>query len=149
MKRYVYSLCFFVAAIIGLNACSKSSDPAPTSPVVGRWDLNRGLLSSFPTSTTSNVNGAGIDLYYFESYASRIDIYSDNTFNENARQLSVDDATGTWDFTNNTLTLKYDVGGQDTYTYAKNKNIEELTSTTPVSYTLGSAVGKIQPIYRK
>ncbi|MVM40279.1 hypothetical protein GO730_25915 [Spirosoma sp. HMF3257] len=149
MKRYLYALCFFVVTLIGLSACSKSSDPVAVSPAVGRWELNRGILSSFPTSTTSNVNGAAIDLYYFESYASTIDIYSDNTFNENYRSVTVDDASGTWDFTNNTLTLKYDVGGTDTYTYSKTKNIEELATTTPVNYTLGTAVGKVQVIYRK
>ncbi|MBN8822966.1 MULTISPECIES: hypothetical protein [unclassified Spirosoma] len=150
MKRYVYHLYVvcLVVSFVGLVSCSKS-DPAPASPVVGRWTLNKGVLSGFPTSATSNVNGAGIDLYYFESYGSTIDIFSDNTFNENYRSAVVDDATGTWDFSSNTLTLKYDAGGQDTYTYAKNKNIEELTITTPAPYTLGTAVGKVQLVYRK
>ena len=148
MKRYVYVLAF-VVSFMSLVACSKN-DPAPASPVVGRWELNRGLLSGFPTSTTSNVNGAAVDLYLFESYASKIDVFSDNTFNENySTNLLVNDAGGTWGFTNNTLTLTYDVGGQDVYTYSKNKNIEELTITTPQNYTLGSTVGKIQVIYRK
>ncbi|GAB4030854.1 hypothetical protein [Spirosoma gilvum] len=150
MKRYVYHVyvLFLVVSFAGLVSCSKS-DPAPASPVVGRWELNRGLLSGFPTSATSNINGAGVDLYYLESYASTIDIYSDNTFNENYRQLQVVDASGTWDFSNNTLTLKYDAGGQDTYTYAKNKNIEELTISAPTPYTIGTSVGKIQIVYRK
>ncbi|WP_020596587.1 hypothetical protein [Spirosoma panaciterrae] len=150
MKRYVYHLyaLLLVVSFAGLVSCSKS-DPAPASPVVGRWTLNKGVLSGFPTSTTSNVNGAAIDLYYFESYGSTIDIYSDNTFNENYRSVTVDDASGTWDFSNNTLTLKYDAGGQDTYTYSKTKNIEELAATAPVNYTLGTSVGKIQVVYRK
>ncbi|WP_080059405.1 hypothetical protein [Spirosoma aerolatum] len=150
MKRYVYHLyvLLLVVSFAGLVSCSKS-DPAPASPVVGRWELNRGVLSGFPTSATSNVNGAAIDLYYFESYGSTIDIFSDNTFNENYRSAVVDDATGTWALDNNTLTLTYDAGGQDTYTYSKTKNIEELTATAPVNYTLGTAVGKVQVIYRK
>ena len=148
MKRYVYVLAFIVS-FMSLVACSKN-DPAPASPVVGRWELNRGLLSGFPTSTTANINGESIDLYYIASYGSIIDIFSDNTFNENSRQLFVDDAGGTWDFTSNTVTLKYDAGGQDAYTYSKNKNIEELTSTTPQNFTAASgAIGKIQFIYRK
>jgi hypothetical protein len=148
MKRYVYLFCL-VISLAGLISCSKSSDPAPSSPAIGRWELNRGLLSGFPTSTTSNVNGAAIDLRYFEDLAETIDVYSDNSFNTNYRNVVVDDAPGTWDFSNNTLTLKYDVGGQDIYTYSKTKNIEELAATTPISYTLGTNVGKIQLIYRK
>ncbi|GAB3941960.1 hypothetical protein GCM10028805_05950 [Spirosoma harenae] len=151
MKRYVYALCLALS-FVGLISCSKNSDPAPSSPVVGRWELNRGILSAFPTS--ASVNGAAIDLYGIEGYGSTIDIYSDNTFNENYRSTVVADAGGTWDFSNNTLTLKYDGGSQDTYTYAKTKNIEELTATTLVNYTIpvsasATSTGKIQVIYRK
>lgn len=155
MKRYVYVLCLGVA-LAGLSSCSKNSDPAPASPAVGRWELNRGLLSGFPAA--ANLNGAALDLYYFESLGSTIDVYSDNTFNENYRNVAVDDAPGTWDFTNNTLNLTYDAGGKDTYNYTKTKNIEELAASAPVNYTLsvptsatGSTayVGKLQLIYRK
>lgn len=151
MKRYLYSLCFLVA-LAGLNACSKSSDPAPTSPVIGRWELNRGVASSFPASLS--INGAAIDLYYLNSEGSTLDVFSDNTFNENYRNAGVSDAEGTWDFTNNTLNLKYNSGVQDAYNYTKNKNIEELAQVTPITYTLpvsstATASGKIQWIYRK
>lgn len=150
MKPYVYVVCFCLLALIGLDSCSKSNDPVAASPVVGRWELNRGLLSSFPTSTTSNINGSAVDLYYISNYGSTIDVYADNTFNENYRQLFVDDVSGNWTFNSNTLTLNYDQGGADTYTYSKNKNIEELAITTPSNYTTASgAVGKIQLIYRK
>lgn len=153
MKRYVYSLCFFVAAIIGLNACSKSSDPVAVSPVVGRWELNRGLASGFPSSL-SGINGQGLDLYYLNSEGSTLDIYSDNSFNENYRNAVVTDGTGTWDYTNNTLTLKYDLGSTDAYTYSKTKNIEELTEVKPISYSIpisstATATGGIQWVYRK
>jgi hypothetical protein len=152
MKRYLYPLYFFVVAIIGLSACSKSSDPVAASPVVGRWELNRGIASAFPTSLS--INGAAIDLYYLNSEGSTLDIYSDNTFNENYRQGGVSDGTGTWDYTNNTLNLKYDGGAQDSYTYSKTKNIEELTQVNPLTYTLptsgtATASGKIQWVYRK
>ena len=152
MKRYLYPLCFFVVAIIGLSACSKSSDPVAASPVVGRWELNRGIASAFPTSLS--INGAAIDLYYLDSEGSTLDVYSDNTFNENYRNFGVSDGTGTWDYTNNTLSLKYDGGALDSYTYAKTKNIEELTQVTPLAYSIpisstATAAGKIQWIYRK
>ena len=156
MKRFLYTLCL-VALLTGLSSCSKNNDPAPTSPIVGRWELNRGLLSGFPSTT--NYNGNSVDLYLFESIGSTIDIFSDNTFNENLRKGGVGDAGGTWEFNNNSLTLKYDSGDQDTYTYSKNKNIEELTSTTSINYSLpasttatsttATVAGKIQFVYRK
>ncbi|GAB4048180.1 hypothetical protein GCM10028810_33840 [Spirosoma litoris] len=136
-----------------MSACSKSSDPVAASPVVGRWELNRGIASGFPASLSA-INGQGVDLYYLDSEGSTLDIYSDNTFTENYRNLYVQDGTGTWDYTNNTLNLKYDGGAQDAYTYAKTKNVEELTQVTPLSYTIpisstATATGKIQWIYRK
>lgn len=151
MKRYLYLFCVIVS-FSGLIACSKNSDPAPTSPVVGRWELNRGIVSGFPASFS--INGAPFDLYYLQSEGSTLDIYSDNTFNENYRSTTVSDGPGTWDFTNNTLNLKYDSGTTDAYTYSKNKNIEELTLVTPYNLSLptsatSSVTGKVQWIYRK
>lgn len=153
MKPYVYAVFFSLIALIGLDSCSKSNDPVAASPVVGRWELNRGLASGFPASFSS-INGVPVDLYYLNSESSTLDVYSDNTFNENYRSAAVTDASGTWDFSNNTLNLKYDAGGQDAYTYSKNKNIEELTQVTPSSYNIpisstATASGKIQWIYRK
>ncbi|GAB3777116.1 hypothetical protein GCM10028818_23770 [Spirosoma horti] len=109
-------------------------------------------MSGFPS--TVNANGKALDLSAVESYRSTIDVYTDNTFNENYKSILVNDAAGTWDFSNNTLNLKYDMGGQDTYTYSKNKNIEELAASAPISYTLTlsdtqTAVGQVQFIYRK
>lgn len=152
MKRYLYPLCFFVVALIGLSACSKSNDPVAASPVVGRWELNRGIVSGFPASFS--INGAPLDLYYLQSEGSTLDVYSDNTFNENYRSAVVSDGAGTWDFTNNTLSLKYDSGTTDAYTYSKNKNIEELTLVAPFNLSLptsttGTVQGKVQWIYRK
>lgn len=151
MKRYLYVLCLAVS-LLSLASCSKNSDVTPTSPAVGRWELNRGLLSGFPAA--ANINGAALDLYYFESFGSTIDVYADNTFNENYRSVTVDDASGTWDFTNDKLTLKYDTGDQEIYNYTKTKNVEELAASTPVSYTLpvsttATAAGQLQLIYRK
>jgi hypothetical protein len=147
----MYVICL-VAAGFALNACSKNNDATPASPVVGRWELNRGLLSSYPTS--ASLNGSSLDLYYVESVGSTIDVFSDNTFNENYRNIFVDDGSGTWTFSNNTLTLKYDAGDQQTYTYAKNKNIEELSATQLIPYSVpvsstASVSGQIQLVYRK
>lgn len=158
MKRYLYFLCF-VVLVGSINACKKNDDPVAQPEVVGRWTLNRGLLSSFPGSY-SYVNGRSIDLYYYESIGSTIDIFSDKTFNLNYRNGVVDDATGAWDYTNQQLKLTYDGGGDETFTYSKNKNVEELTSTQPVNYTLSLpssqsanagvyVPGRFVPIYRK
>ncbi|MCK8491417.1 hypothetical protein M0L20_06100 [Spirosoma sp. RP8] len=154
MKRYIYLLCLSVS-LIGLSSCSKNNDPAPVSPVVGRWELNRGLLSGFVAPYT-NLNSLGLDLYNYDlgSLSSRIDIRADKSFTDNIKSGGiVDDATGTWDYTNTQLTLTYDAGGQDTYTYSSNGGIEELTSATetinfPVSST-ATAPGRLQYVYRK
>jgi len=154
MKRYLYVLCLAVS-LLSLASCSKNSDVAPTSPVVGRWELNRGLLSGF-VSPYQNLNTVGIDLYNYDfgSYTSRIDIRTDKSFTDNYKSNGVvSDANGTWDYTTSQLTLSYDDGTKDTYTYSADKGIEELTSvassiTFPVSST-GTAPGKLQYIYRK
>lgn len=151
MKHYLYVLCLLVA-IGGMSSCKKTEDPVAVSPVVGRWELNRGIASTFPASLS--INGAAIDLYYLGSEGATLDVYADNTFNENYRNVSVSDGDGTWDFTNNTLTLKYISGANDAYTYSKTKNIEELKQVTPLTYNIpvsatAVAPGKIQWIYRK
>ena len=155
MKRYLYSFCLIVA-LSGLSACSKSNDPAPVSPVVGRWELNKALLSGFVAPNTS-LNGIGLDLYnnsIFSPYNSRIDIRSDNTFLDNAKSGGVVvDVNGTWDYSNSQLTLKYDSGDSETFTYKQTGALEELTSSTyditlPVD-SVSTAKGKFQYVYRK
>ncbi|WP_082111480.1 hypothetical protein [Spirosoma radiotolerans] len=154
MKHSVYMTCLLIA-LTGLSSCNKSNDPEPVSPVVGRWELNRGLLSGFVAPYTS-LNGAGIDLYNysFGSYSSRIDIRTDKSFLDNIKSDGgVGDAVGTWDYTNSQLTLSYDDGTKDTYTYTSSKGVEELTSVTsnitfPVSNT-STAPAKLQYVYRK
>ena len=154
MKRYIYVLCLAVSFSV-LTSCSKSSDPAPASPVVGRWELNRGLLSGFVAPYTS-LNSVGIDLYNYDfgSYTSRVDIRSDQSFIDNYKSGGeVKDVYGTWDYTNSQLTLKYDDGTTDTYAYTSTKGVEELASTAvaitfPVSST-STAPGKLQYVYRK
>jgi hypothetical protein len=154
MKRYVYLFCLAIS-LVGLSSCSKSNDPAPQPEVVGRWELNRGLLSGFVAPYTS-LNNVGLDLYNYDfgSYTSRIDIRSDKSFTDNIRSNGeVIDANGTWDYSSSQLTLTYDDGNKETYTYSSSKGIEELASVTatinfPVSAT-STAPGKLQYVYRK
>ncbi len=154
MKRYIYIICLMVSFTV-LTSCSKSSDPAPVSPVVGRWELNRGLLSGF-VSPYQSLNTRGLDLYNYDlgSYTSTIDVRTDNSFTENYKSGGlVDDANGTWDYTNTQLNLKYDDGTTGTFSYSSSKGIEELTSPTqsislPLSAT-ATAVGNVQFVYRK
>ncbi|MGA0559584.1 hypothetical protein ACO2Q8_23190 [Larkinella sp. VNQ87] len=146
MKRFLYLLCVVVFAA-GLTSCNDDDEPAPPPAVVGRWDLNHIKTSGFSNSQLNNLT---LDLYYLNFISSRIDIYSDNTFRENFRQeFSVGDFTGNWEFANDQLTLKYDDGDEQTYTYTKNGNLEELASEV-VDYALDSTnVGKAQLIFRK
>lgn len=151
MKLYVYVFALLVV-VGGLTSCSKSSNPAPASPVVGRWELNRGIANGFPASLS--INGSAVDLYYLDSEGSTLDIFSDNTFNENYRAALVGDFPGTWDYSSSTLNLKYNDGSQTSYTYSKTGNIEELKAVTPVSYSIpisssATASGTIQWVYRK
>lgn len=154
MKRFLYILCVTVS-LAGLHACKKGSDPEPVSPVVGRWELNRGQLSGFVAPYT-NLNNAGIDLYNYDfgSYASRIDIRPDKSFINNIRQdREVVDAKGTWDYASTTLTLKYTDGDSETYIYTSADGVEELAApkqalSFPVSATT-TAPGQLQIVYRK
>ncbi|GAB3641852.1 hypothetical protein GCM10027423_24880 [Spirosoma arcticum] len=138
-----------------LNACKKDSDPEPVSPVVGRWELNRGQLSGFVAPNTG-LNTLGIDLYNYDfgSYASRIDIRTDKSFINNIRQDGqVADVKGTWDYASTTLTLKYTDGDSETFTYTLTDGVEELAApnqaiTFPVSAT-ATAPGQLQIVYRK
>lgn len=147
MKRLLYLISVVVFAA-GLASCNKDDDPTPDPVVVGRWDLNHVKTSGF---TNANLNNLTLDLYYLQFYGSRLDIYSDNTFVRNDRQeFAVGDFSGTWTYTNDKLTLKYDDGSADeTLTYTKNKNLEELASEL-VDFSLDSTSrGKAQLIYRK
>ncbi|MFD1140738.1 lipocalin family protein [Larkinella insperata] len=147
MKRLLYLISVVVFAA-GLASCNKDDDPTPPPVVVGRWDLNHVRTSGF---TSANLNNLTLDLYYLQFYSSRLDVYSDNTFVRNDRQeFAVGDFSGTWTYTNDKLTLKYDDGSADeVYTYTKNKNIEELSSEL-VNFSLDSTnAGKAQLIYRK
>ena len=154
MKKLLYVLCLS-ASMMGLNACTKKNDPAPAPAVVGRWELNRGKLSGFIAPYTA-LNSYGIDLYNYDfgSYTSRIEIRVDKSFNNNLRSDGlVSDAVGTWDYTSPTLTLKYNDGDSETYTYTSVDGIEELaapvqTINFPVSST-ATAPGQLQIIYRK
>ncbi|WP_266363825.1 hypothetical protein [Tellurirhabdus rosea] len=148
MKKLVYLLSL-VLVMAGLSSCDKDSDPTPPPAIVGRWELNRGLLSGF-AAPNQGLNGNAIDLYMLEGYGSRIDIFEDKTFNVNVRQTVVVDFQGTWEFANDKLTLTYDDGTDpEEYTYTKTGNIEELSSTVQ-NYALDSTTrGRIQVFYRK
>ncbi|GAB3261306.1 hypothetical protein GCM10027347_26260 [Larkinella harenae] len=145
MKRLLYLISIVVFAA-GLSSCNKDEDPAPPA-VVGRWDLNHGKTSGFANTQLNNLM---LDLYYIDFYGSRIDIYGDNTFRQNDRQeFAVGDFTGNWEFTNNQLKLKYDDGDEQTFTYSKNGNLEELAGTA-FDFSLDSTSrGKAQLVYRK
>ena len=130
MKHYLYVLCL-AAAIVGLDSCSKSSDPAP-EPVVGAWKLDRIRFGGYVAPYTSN-NGDEDPAQY--GLQNNFTIKSDKTFTgTNRSQGKVTDYSGNWDFTNSTLTLKDDKGNSMPYTLdatvTPNQLLTDLVATT-------------------
>ncbi|MBC3783858.1 hypothetical protein [Spirosoma utsteinense] len=154
MKKLLYVFCLGFS-LISVQACKKDTVEPAAPVVVGRWEVNRGQLSGFIAPYT-NLNNAAIDLYYYDfgSFASRLDIRADKSFTNNLRQGGeVVDAVGTWEYTSPTLTLNYDDGDDEDYTYTSAAGVEELAAeaqniTFPLSAT-SSASGQLRSIYRK
>lgn len=154
MKKLLYVFCLGFS-LVSVQACKEDTVEPAAPVVVGRWDLNRGELSGFIAPYTG-LNNVGIDLYNYDfgSYASRIDIRADKSFINNIRQNGeVADITGTWEYASPTLTLNYDDGDDETYTYTSAAGVEELAAPSqaisfPVSST-STAPGQLQTIYRK
>lgn len=130
MKRYVYVLCLMVA-FAGLNSCKKSADPIPDPAVVGKWTLGRIRFSEYPAPFTSlNVDRPTGSYGISGVFTIKNDKSFSETFNSPTQVL---DNKGTWDFTNNTLSLKYDDGTNDTYTLDSTKDPIQLVSAATSS----------------
>lgn len=114
MKRSLYLLCL-VGLTALLNSCKKD-DVAPTPEVVGKWSSDYILASGFVAPYASN-NGAKLNplLYGIQD---NYDIKADKTFVLTDRSTAViQTLEGTWEYTNNELTLKYNDGQEDKLTY--------------------------------
>jgi len=124
MKSYLYSLCFMVA-VVGITSCSKNNDPAP-EPVVGSWKLDRIRTSGF-VAPFSTVYPNGDNDPTLLDYQDTFTIKSDKTLTGTVRTSGrVIDYDGSWEFTNNTLTLKDDQGNSDDYTLDAAKSPAQL-----------------------
>ncbi len=111
MKKLLYVLCLSVS-LMGLNACKKNADPAP-DPVVGRWTLQRIRFSGYPAPFTTLNADRPVSAY---GISGSVNVKSDKLFTEtfnNGQRVS--DFKGNWDFSNNTLQLKYETGDSEDY----------------------------------
>ncbi|UFH54765.1 lipocalin family protein [Spirosoma sp. KNUC1025] len=124
MKRYLYSLCF-VVALMGLNACSKSSDPAP-DPLVGSWKLDRIRTSGIPAPFSTVYLNTDNDPTLF-NYQDSFTTKTDKTFTGTVRASGqVIDYNGNWESSGTTLTLKDSQGNSDSYTLDATKTPNQL-----------------------
>lgn len=114
MKKYVYVVCLMVA-FTGLNSCKKNDDPAPVSPVIGKWEVEQVRFSGFSAPYT-NLNGD--KPYDKKSFTDVFTITDDKTlkgiYTEPGRAPL--EYTNTWTFANNELLMKDKQGNVEKYT---------------------------------
>lgn len=111
MKRFLYILCVTVS-LAGVSSCKKDADPVP-DPVVGQWTLGRIRFSGYPapfTSLNADRPSSAFDL------SGSINIKNDKSFTETFNNgIQITDLKGNWEYSNNTLQLKYDTGDSEDY----------------------------------
>ena len=124
MKRFLYILCVTVS-LAGISSCKKDADPEPL-PVVGRWNLERVRFSGYPAPFTSlNADRPSSAFGISASF----NVKDDKSFTETVNNgIQVSDFKGTWDFTNNTLQLKYDDGDSEEYQLDTTQDPAQLIS---------------------
>ena len=126
MKRFLYILCVAVS-LSGLDACKKSSDPEPVAPVVGKWTLGRVRFSGYPAPFTA-LNADRPSSAY--GLSGSFNVKSDKSFTETVNNgTRVTDFKGTWDFTSNTLQLKYDDSSTEDYQLDAAQDPSQLISS--------------------
>ena len=155
MKRYVY-LLWLIVAIVGVDSCTKKNEPEPTPAVVGKWQLNRIRFSGYPAPFTTNngdspSSGFGID--------GNLNIKADKTFTDTFNNgVRISDTNGNWEFTNNSLQLKYSDGSDDTYDLNTSLDPNQLVSSAisltdslrnPQTNAVQAVPFKIQFVYVK
>jgi len=126
MKRFLYILCVAVS-LVGLEACKKAADPVPDPVVVGKWTLGRLRFSGYPAPFTVLNADAPSNSY---GLSGSFNIKNDKSFtNTSSNGTRVNDTKGTWDFTNNTLQLKYDDSSTQDYQLDTTKDPIQLISS--------------------
>jgi hypothetical protein len=124
MKKNPLLLLLLIAFAFAVSSCNKDDDPAP-SPVVGRWNLDRVLMTNWTGGFGQQVNNSTLepsvllDLQAFNYGFIQLDVRDgNNRFYRNARDGAFVDVTeGTWTLTNNELLLKADDATEERYTY--------------------------------
>lgn len=99
MKKQLGLLLLTLVSFSLILACSTNSNtPAPTSPVVGQFDINRVELTDFPTSFTiynsvvTSATALGSDTYLFNAD----NTYSDNYTYSTPNSTSTNSETGSY-----------------------------------------------------
>ena len=115
MKRYLCVVCLMVA-FAGLSSCKKNDDPAPVSPVIGKWEVEKIRYSGFVAPYT-NLNGDRP--YTKENFTDLFTINSDNTLNGIYTEPTKAPIayTYTWRLVNNDFFAKNKQGDEEKYTF--------------------------------
>lgn len=115
MKRLLY-VCSLVVMLAGLGACEKD-DAEPQAPVVGRWASDRVRIGGLPAAYAAD-NGRELDAEDVFGLKVSFDLNADKTYKGTDRSGgTVDDFSGTWEYTGTELTMKADDGNEDKLTY--------------------------------
>ncbi len=161
MKKNPLLLLLLFAFAFAVSSCNKDDDPAPP-PVVGRWNLDRVVMSNWAAPLTQ-VNGAALEpavlleLGILDYGFIQLDVRGgSNRFYRNARDGAFVDVTeGTWTLTNNELILKDDTGDEARYTYDPVRGIltgQPLNRTTTIQLadsTTRQVSGQVTLIFEK
>jgi hypothetical protein len=150
MKKFSLLYLFALLTLVGFPSCNKDDDDPQPDPIQGRWILNRVILSDF-TGPYSGANGRSFSPSFiyrnsedFNFISTIIEIESDNKIvYRNDNGVAVDVRPGKWTFTNNNLSLQYNDGGTETYTY--DNTTYELVGTA-IATTLGYQASENDPV---
>lgn len=127
-------LALFSLLLIGLiSSCSKDSDVAPVSPIVGQWDIITYTVAGIPNSFTSttNRNGTFTTNLGTDTYEFKTDGTYTNTIGQTASTNLVEN--GTWVLSGTTVNLT-PKGQTSSYPLLYSASTNELT-LGPISST--------------
>ncbi len=156
MKKNPLLLLLLFAFAFAVSSCDKKEDPAPP-PVVGKWDLDQVVLSGF-TGDFQDYNGTYEPSVFGFNFSSTLTADKKFTF-RNSNGVNITQGSGTWEYSGTTLTLNYEDGNSETYTYSQTQTVQQL-SEAPTQGTFNlpnpqknnvveAASGSIQFIYAK
>jgi hypothetical protein len=152
MKKNPLLLLLFAFAIV-VSSCDKKEDPAPP-PVVGKWNLDQVILSGF-SGDFQPYNGTYEPSAFGFNFSSTLTADKKFTY-RNSNGVNITQGAGTWEYTGTTLTLNYEDGDTETYTYDQTKQQLSQAPTqgsfklpNPRTNVEEAATGSIQFLYAK